>query len=35
MLEKGVNPNYVTFGILIKAYGIIGNVNKCMEIFDS
>jgi len=34
MLTKNIQPNYVTFGILIKAYGNKGDLNKCMEIFD-
>lgn len=35
MCNQDVKPNYVSFGILIKAYGIKGDLNKCMEIFDS
>lgn len=34
MLDKQIQPNYVSFGILIKAYGQKGELNKCLEIFE-
>jgi len=35
MLKHNIEPNYVTFGILIKAYGMNQELNKCFEIFDN